>query len=134
MNLRPLGRGETILLVDDSEPLRTAVAGVLKMNGYSILQASDGKTALELFARFSGVIDLVITDVIMPGMSGRELAQHLAKERPGVKVLFMSGYTDDVIRLHGLKGPDSTFLSKPVTMQALLSKIRNLLEEGKTDE
>ncbi len=129
-----VGRGETILLVDDNDSVRSAVAAMLEMKGYSILQASDGKAALEVSRRSSRVIDLVITDVIMPEMSGRALAQHLNEERPDLKILFMSGYTDDGMSRHGLKGLDSTFLSKPSTMIALLSKIRGLLDEGKTDE
>ncbi len=126
----PQGRGEIILLVDDNESLRGAVGALLEMKGYRVLEAPHGHKALEVSRHYTGSIDLLITDVIMPEMSGRELAEHLSRERPGLKVLFMSGYTDEAITRHGLLDSNSAFLSKPATMQTLLLKIRELLGGG----
>jgi DNA-binding response OmpR family regulator len=128
----PSGHGEIILLVDDNESLRKAVTALLEMNGYRVLEAPNGNEALEVSRHYSGSIDLLVTDVIMPEMSGRVLAELLSGERPGLKVLFMSGYTDEVIHRHGQLDANSAFVSKPVTMHALLLKIRELI--GKVAE
>jgi PAS domain S-box-containing protein len=122
------GGSEIILLVDDNEIIRSALGELLKMQGYSILLAGDGKEALEVARKHAGHIDLLVTDVVMPGMSGRELAEQLATERAGIKVLYMSGYTDDAVLRHGILDSGSAFLQKPAPMNTLLRKIRELLD------
>jgi PAS domain S-box-containing protein len=121
-------RGETILLVEDAQRVRAVVREILEMNGYAVLEARHGAEALEISARHSGPIHLMVTDVVMPQMSGRELAQRLAPLRPDMKVLYMSGYTDDAIVRHGVLGAGMAFLSKPFTPDALAAKIRDVLD------
>jgi PAS domain S-box-containing protein len=121
------GGSETILLVDDNESIRLAVGELMKMKGYNVLLAGDGKEALEISRNHAGPIDLLVTDVVMPEMSGRELAQQVSAERARIKVLYMSGYTDDAVVRHGILSAESAFLQKPAPMTTLLSKIRKLL-------
>jgi PAS domain S-box-containing protein len=121
------GGPETILLVDDNESIRSAVGELMKMKGYNVLLAGSGKEALEISRNHAGTIDLLVTDVVMPEMSGRELAQQVSAERAGIKVLYMSGYTDDAVLRHGILSSDSAFLQKPAPMATLLRKIRELL-------
>jgi CheY-like chemotaxis protein len=121
-------RGETILLVEDAQRVRAVVREILEMNGYAVLEARHGAEALEISSRHSGPIHLMVTDVVMPQMSGRELAQRLAPLRPDMKVLYMSGYTDDAIVRHGVLGAGMAFLSKPFTPDALAAKIREVLD------
>ena len=122
------GGSETILLVDDNETIRSAVGELMKMQGYNVLQACNGKEALDVSRNHAGAIDLLITDVVMPSMSGRELAKHLSLEQPGVKVLYMSGYTDDAVLRHGILDSHSAFLQKPAPMSVFMRKIRDLLD------
>jgi CheY-like chemotaxis protein len=122
------GRGETILLVEDAERVRAVVREILEMSGYAVLEAHHGAEALELSNRHAGPIHLLVTDVVMPQMSGRELAQRLATLRPDLKVLYMSGYTDDAIVRHGVLASGIAFLSKPFTPDALALKVRELLD------
>lgn len=124
-----IGGDETILLVDDNESVRTAMAAVLEIKGYKVVQAINGMHALNLFRQLGGQVHLVITDVIMPGMSGSELAHRLNEEQGDLKVLFISGYSDDVISEEGLEDLQATFLPKPSSMNTLLSKIRELLDK-----
>ena len=119
---------ETILLAEDSAGVRAVAREVLQRNGYAVIQASDGRAALELAAAHSGPIHLLVTDVIMPGMSGRQLADRLRDERPELKVLFVSGYTDDAIIRHGILEPGIAFLQKPFTPDALARKVREVLQ------
>ena len=117
----------TILLVDDDDSVRNAIADLLKMNGYKIIQASDGKEALEMSRRYEGTIDLLITDVVMPRMGGRELAELLLTENNDLKVLFMSGYDERAIA-HGTDNDLAmAFLAKPASRESLLLKIRQLI-------
>ena len=124
----PAGRGETILLVEDAQRVRAVVREILEMSGYAVLEAHHGAEALELSNRHAGPIHLLVTDVVMPQMSGRELAQRLATLRPDLKVLYMSGYTDDAIVRHGVLASGIAFLSKPFTPDALALKVRELLD------
>jgi CheY-like chemotaxis protein len=126
-NLAP-GRGETILLVEDAQRVRAVVREILEMTGYTVLEARHGADAVEVANRHAGPIHLLVTDVVMPQMSGRELAQRLATLRPDLKVLYMSGYTDDAIVRHGVLASGIAFLSKPFTPDALALKVRELLD------
>jgi signal transduction histidine kinase len=119
---------ETILLVEDEEAVRTMISRVLQGSGYRILEACQGKEAIEVCQKHPGVIHLMVTDVIMPQMSGRELAERLAAVRPEMKVLFMSGYPDKAIVHHGVLDPGTAFLQKPFTLTALETKVREILE------
>jgi len=122
------GRGETILLVEDAQRVRAVVREILEMSGYVVLEARHGAEALEVSNQHPGVIHLLVTDVVMPQMSGRELAQRLATLRPELKVLYMSGYTDDAIVRHGVLAAGIAFLSKPFTPDALALKVREVLD------
>jgi len=121
-------RRETILLVEDSERVRDVVREILDMHGYEVVEASHGAEALAASARHPGPIHLMVTDVVMPEMSGRELAQRLSPLRPEMKVLYMSGYTDDAIVRHGVLDAGMAFLSKPFSPDALAGKVRELLD------
>jgi two-component system cell cycle sensor histidine kinase/response regulator CckA len=127
----PVHRGgsEIVLLVEDEEVVRSLVERVLKEEGYAVLQASDGNEALSLAGQYQGPIDLLLTDVVMPQMSGRELAEQIRTEHPGLKVLFMSGYTDDTVVRHGLLTAQVEFLSKPFSPSRLASKVREILDK-----
>ena len=122
------GHGETILLVEDAQRVRAVVREILEMSGYTVLEARHGAEAVEVANRHAGPIHLLVTDVVMPQMSGRELAQRLATLRPDLKVLYMSGYTDDAIVRHGVLASGIAFLSKPFTPDALALKVRELLD------
>ena len=109
---------ETILLVEDEEALRKVAKRALAQSGYTVLSAADGEEALQVFRRNAGDIQLVVTDVVMPRMSGRRLADQLAKPRPDLQVLYMSGYTDDAIVHHGVLEPGTRFIGKPFAAPA----------------
>ena len=121
------GGTETILLVEDEEAVRTMISRVLQGSGYQILEARHGKEALEICRQHIGPIHLMVTDVIMPQMSGRELAEQLAPLRPEMKILFMSGYPDNAIVHHGVLEAGTAFLQKPFTLSALENKVREVL-------
>jgi len=122
-----LPRGlETVLLVEDEESLRDLNEEVLTGLGYTVLSAAHGAEALEL-AQHEPHIHVLLTDVVMPGMSGRELGEKLKIMRPEVKVLYMSGYTDNVIIHHGILKPGVSFLQKPFTQDTLARKMREVL-------
>jgi CheY-like chemotaxis protein len=120
---------ETILLVEDETVVRQLVAEILETSGYAVLQAGDGPSALELLRRHSDPIDLLVTDVVMPGMSGPEVASAVTTMRPGTHVLYMSGYTDSAIGHHGVLEPGIAFLQKPFSADDLTRKVRSLLTE-----
>ncbi|MFB3924129.1 MAG: ATP-binding protein [Terriglobia bacterium] len=123
----PLRGMETILLVEDEDPVRSMVRGILESNGYSILEADHPDAALITSQRYEGHIHLMITDVVMPRMSGPELAARLKPFRPDTKILYMSGYSDAAILHHGILEPSETFLQKPFTPNALARKVREVL-------
>lgn len=121
------GNGETILVVEDEGAVRQITERVLRRGGYNVLAASSGDEALRIAQQHSTRIDLVLTDVVMPRMSGRELAQRLAVLRPDIPVLYMSGYTDDAVVRHGIRHAEVHFLSKPFESSMLLAKVSALL-------
>jgi two-component system, cell cycle sensor histidine kinase and response regulator CckA len=124
-----LPRGtETVLVVEDEDGVRNFILDLLRYAGYSVREAINGQEALEVCRRTAGPIDLVITDVVMPTMSGRELSTALAELRPETKVLFMSGYTDNAIVHHGMLDQGVHFIAKPFTPAALARKIRDILD------
>jgi len=126
---------ETILLVEDDEIVRNLTHEVLQSYGYQVLVAAHGDAALTVCKRFPKTIHLLLTDVVMPRMSGREVANRLAAQRPDMKVLFMSGYTDDAIVHHGVLDADTPFIQKPFAPDALARKVRNVLDgQGKPQE
>ena len=119
---------ETILLVEDSAGLRKLATRVLAPAGYTVLGAATGEEALRLLERHAAPVHLLLSDVVMPGMSGRDLAERLAQTHPGMKVLYMSGYTGDAIVRHGVLEAKVPFLNKPFTAAALLRKVREVLD------
>lgn len=123
------GGAETILLVEDEEVLRQLTYRLLNNLGYKVLTADSGQAALDTAAGYSGQIDLLLTDVIMPGISGAQLARELVQQRPGLRVLFMSGYTDDAISHHGVLEAGKHLINKPFGPSALARQIRQLLDE-----
>jgi two-component system cell cycle sensor histidine kinase/response regulator CckA len=129
----PMERGgtETVLVVEDERAVRDQAVLVLDSYGYHVLDAAGGEEALELSRSHEGPIDLLLTDVIMPGMNGRDLADLLQPERPETRVLYMSGYTGDVIANHGVLAGTASFLPKPFTLEDLLRKVRQVLDKGK---
>jgi CheY-like chemotaxis protein len=124
----PANGHETVLLVEDDERLRTLAARVLGERGYTVLPASNGADALAVAEGHPGVIHLVVSDVVMPGMTGRILAERLTTLRPSVKALFMSGYTDDDVMRRGILDRSTAFLQKPFTPDQLAQKVREVLE------
>ncbi len=125
---RLLGGTETILLAEDDPSVRTLVHDELRKLGYKVIEAKNGIEARLLAMQQMGTLDLLLTDMIMPGMGGRELAQHLAALKPDLRVLFMSGYTDDVGILKGLGEQTAAFLQKPFTPAALAQTVRTILD------
>jgi PAS domain S-box-containing protein len=124
----PKGTG-TILLVEDEPMVRNIARKTLEMSGYKVLEAANGREALDIVEQEREAIDLVVTDVIMPQMGGRELAAHLTSLVPGTKILYMSGYTDDALMHHGVLETDFAFLEKPFTPDTLSRRVRDLLEQ-----
>ena len=118
---------QKILIVEDDDSVRSIVVAMLVDTGYTILKASDGAEALRVCGEHKGRIDLMLTDVVMPKMSGRELADMLVKTHPKMKVLFMSGYTDDAIQHHGVLDPGIAFIEKPFSQVSLTARIREVL-------
>jgi len=121
------GGCETVLLVEDEDSVRELVRLTLTARGYKVLEAENGEAGLRLAETCKEHIDILITDVVMPGIGGRELAKKLSTLRPGISVLFLSGYTEDVVVTQGASGPASAFLQKPFTLQNLAKKVREVL-------
>jgi two-component system, cell cycle sensor histidine kinase and response regulator CckA len=118
---------ETILLTEDEEGVRTLARHILEGCGYTVLAATNGAEALGIFEKRGDTIDLLITDVVMPRMSGRQLADQLVGRRPGIKVLYLSGYTDDAVVHHGVNHEQVHFLHKPFKPAGLALKVREVL-------
>ena len=114
--------------MEDQADVRDYARDVLEAHGYTVLVAGDGAGALSAAATHSGRIHLLLTDVVMPRMSGRELAERLVQQRPDLAVLYMSGYPDRAVVDHGILGPGMTFLQKPVSTDALARKVREIMD------
>ena len=125
---------ETILLVEDEEAVRSLVQDVLEGLGYKVLVAKSGDEAIAICKQHPTPIPLLLTDVVMPGMSGRELADHLKFLYPAMKLLYTSGYTEDAMLRHGILGPGAAFLGKPFTPQAIARKVRDVLDRTNDQE
>jgi two-component system, cell cycle sensor histidine kinase and response regulator CckA len=128
LDSRNLPKGsEVILLVEDEAGVRELAREYLEMSNYTVLVAEDGHTALELAAMHAGPIHLLMTDVVMPGIGGRELADRMTRLRPEIKVLYMSGYTEQAVSQQGILGGDAVLLQKPFTLASLASKLSEIL-------
>jgi two-component system, cell cycle sensor histidine kinase and response regulator CckA len=121
---------ETVLLVEDDAQVRGLVLTILRKNGYRVLEAGNGTEALALANQYGGVIDVLLSDVVMPVMGGRQLWERLVPRRPKMKVLFMSGYTSDAIVHHGVQKSELAFIPKPIVPRALLLKLRQVLDSS----
>ena len=122
----PIDR-EVILLVEDEPAVQLLERRVLEMGKYEVLVASSGEEALDMLDQHQGRIDLLVTDVVMPGMTGRELAEAVGQRRPGACPLFLSGYTSDEVLKEGVRSEEAHFLQKPFTPSSLLGKVREVL-------
>jgi CheY-like chemotaxis protein len=122
-----MGGTETVLLVEDEDSVRQLVRDTLAAKGYRVVEAENGEAGMAAAAQHEGKINLVITDVVMPGMGGRELVKQLVQTRPGTKVLYLSGYTEDAIINEGTIERGAAFLQKPFTLQNLSRKVREVL-------
>jgi PAS domain S-box-containing protein len=123
------GSAETVLVVEDDERVRALVCSILRKDGYSVLHADSAEQALEVAAAFNGAIELLLTDVVMPGRNGKELAEIIVRDRPGTRVMFMSGYSQDAVSLRGVRASETQFIQKPFTIESLRSKVRGVLAE-----
>ncbi len=124
----PVGGGESILLVEDDDAVRRVTSRMLEGLGFRVIAAASPRQALDLARDHIGTIDVLLSDVIMPGINGRELAEAVKKLRPAMKIVFVSGYTDDVALLQQLRAHALFFLQKPFTSQALADMIRAALD------
>ena len=121
------GGSETILLVEDEESVRQLVRDTLASKGYRVLEADSGEAGIAIADKHEGQIDLIITDVMMPGMSGREMVNKLNQTRPAIRILYLSGYTEDAIVSEGKFESGTAFLQKPFSLQSLSKKVREVL-------
>jgi PAS domain S-box-containing protein len=126
---RSSGGTETVLLVEDEPAVRKLARWILEKHGYTVLEAVDGESALEIARDYSEAIHLLVTDIVMPGINGRELAERLTVDRTELRVLFLTGYTDDAIVRHGVSLSEAAFLQKPFTPDSLEKKVREVLNE-----
>jgi CheY-like chemotaxis protein len=122
--------GETILIVEDDDGVRALTRLIVQGSGYMVLESHDGVEAVRLAEEHGGRIDLLMTDVVMPKMNGREVAGRVLELHPEVKVLFLSGYTDDAVVRHGILHETVNFLQKPFSPSSLAMKIRTILDGG----
>jgi two-component system, cell cycle sensor histidine kinase and response regulator CckA len=116
-----------ILVVDDDAAVRQVTARVLQRAGYRVLQAAEGTEALTVARSYDGKLDLLLTDVVMPGMNGRELGELMTQERPETRLLYMSAYTEDEIILRGVRVAEVNFLYKPFSLEGLAAAVRQVL-------
>jgi len=121
------GRSGTILLVEDSDVVRAVIANMLVNGGFTVLQASGGKEALALSRRGDASIDLLLTDIVMPEMSGVELADRLERERPDMRILFMTGYAEEAVVNEGYLGKHGECIGKPFTQEQITKRVRKIL-------
>ena len=121
---------ETVLVVEDEDGVRHLLTQVLERKGYRVLEACNGEQALQIYQELNQEIDLVLTDIIMPKMGGRTLAEEVRRIKPAAKIVFMSGYTDDVISGAGPLGPGTTFLQKPLRWDTLAARVRDVLDSS----
>ena len=126
-----LGGSETILFAEDEEALRVMIREILETAGYAVLSGASVEEILSVARTHKGTIDLVLTDVVMPRMSGRELASGVLAAHPEGRVLYMSGYTDEAISHHGVLDAGTQFIQKPFTAEALLRKVREVLDAAR---
>ena len=126
------GGTETVLVVEDEEAVRRLTCRALEARGYTVLPRPELEEALELCEKYAGEIHLMLTDVVMPLQSGTELAGRAAVLRPGMKLLLMSGYTDDAIMRHGVLDAGTAFLQKPFTPRTLAQRVREVLDAGES--
>lgn len=127
----PASGADTIMVVEDQDQVRRMICLMLKQQGYHVLEAENGQKGIETAMSHHGGIDLLITDVVMPGLNGKELYNELVKSRPELKVLFISGYPREIISYHGILEEGLNFLQKPVPLDLLTKKIREIIENGK---
>ena len=125
----PVGGTETVLLVEDEDSVRALTRTVLQLHRYTVLEACDGLEALQVSSRWARPVDLLLTDVVMPGLGGHQLAGRLSPVRPTMKVLYMSAYQSDTIAQHGVLNPHTHFLQKPFTPDQLACKVREVLDQ-----
>jgi two-component system, cell cycle sensor histidine kinase and response regulator CckA len=122
-------RGSRTVLVAEDEPgVRSPVRRILAAHGYRVLEAEDGAAALRIAEGHEGAIDLLLTDVVMPGMNGGELAHRMRSVRTGIRVVFMSGYSSEAVATHGVLSPGAAFLQKPFTIEELVDRLRDALD------
>jgi CheY-like chemotaxis protein len=119
-----------VLLVEDEDDVRAVARESLALCGYTVLEARDGEDALRVAGGERGHIDLMVTDVVMPGMNGRELAERLLAIRPRTRVLYVSGYTDDALSQHGILDQELAFLAKPFAPETLARAVRQVLDDA----
>ena len=128
MTAAPNSDKGTILLVDDEQSVRAIVLKILRRANYNVLEAENGEAALRVADSHPGKIDLLVTDMYMPGLRGPEVAHRLALTRPGLRVLFMSGYSENVISHHGVLNDSASFIQKPFTPKSLAQKVREVID------
>jgi two-component system cell cycle sensor histidine kinase/response regulator CckA len=133
-SVRPPRGAETVLLVEDEDSVRRVVKITLESMGYRVLEGRNGPQALEAARGFAGTIHLVLTDVVMPEMTGYELAERFSRDHPGVRILLMSGYLNDAIARDGIARSGFAFLEKPFSPLALARKVREVLDEAEPGE
>jgi CheY-like chemotaxis protein len=120
--------GETILLVEDEPAVRSLARRVLEARGYEVLEAGTGQEAINAASNRNGPIHLMVSDVVVPDMNGRKIADQILPIRPDIKLLFMSGYTDEDVKGHGVLTQEAAFLEKPFTPDSLARKVREVLD------
>jgi two-component system cell cycle sensor histidine kinase/response regulator CckA len=124
----PADRRRTVLVAEDEDEIRSPLRRLLAAQGFRVLDAADGPGALQVAERHEGPIHLLLTDILMPGMNGGELARRLLLARPGLRVIFMSGYSDEAITTNGVLTPGAKFLQKPFSIEELTCRLREALD------